>query len=1609
MATEDNNQQTPSGQDQQNKFTISGGLNKSSDRLGLDKKEYIHLKNGFPSSENSDELFIQNAPSNKFCLNLPEGFIVINKPVFVKERKLNILCILNPSTKESEIGFFHFETCIYEKIINAEGLNFNINYPIKGTYKIIDCNLTFYFQDGFNPDRRINLDKLPYKKEIDETGCVITSFPLELEIGQINIQNDLLPPIVKISSVEETGALYSGAYQFAVAYSNSVGNELSSYYSKTNIVPIYKDSINLGWTGVEGSDSNVLTSKSIILSFENLDTRYDYINIAVIKTIQGSPAYEMVATIPTGSKSYTYTGRETTKFLTTDQLMGLYPDYINSKTLTSGNNYLIRANLSTQDEGNYQRLANLIELGWAVTKIKADDISQSYKNPLTTTNKTSAQRGEVYPYGLKPLFTNGKKGAVYHIPGRQANPEDLIMVTDPSCNTFELTPSGNTCVENEVSGLPYWQLYDTASVDYISPEDNDCTQNVYASGEFAYWESSDKYPCDKEVWGDLAGEPIRHHKFPSNETFHIHNQPYERPGVGTSNMSMYNADNVYLYPIGVALKHSLDYYITIALNQGLISQEEADLIAGFELVRGDRTGEKSVIAKGLMYNTNSYTDQTPGGDAFAVGFPNYPFNDLSPDVYLNNSLGDSAEFAPVIVEVTGVAYTQGDLVEFPGDGNPIYDDWQNPYPSIDFPVPITFTPSFPFQVKYSSKLRPSMLSSYTVNQMVITLYDASGNVTEEYDVEVTGSSSAGVLNNFRKDLFTFHSPDTSFKKPFLGTYLRNHVIAYGACKQRFEPVEGHPFIKTAASSDAMNHAVSCKSEGVYNNFIAVEPQDRRRQITESGYLSGNTLTTLPSSGLIFNNLSRESSVILDLNCSIQNPVEVSPFIRDTSRNTISSVGKCSCKTPIDDRIRDAKTSYSLDPYCTTAYRRISSYYSSINIKIPNQYGQINTIKYLGTGKYLSRTNSIQDDTIVFGGDTFITKFSLKRKTGFFDVDFINQSAFGVDYRNNFLGASVNYYLRNTGGIGKYVIDSGSSNLDCTNSTNTFFTTLSDRNGWVYLYNIGIANFYVESDVNTELRYSGENIWEKWYPSLKQTNLYKWTEQIYNPIIEDNYYLYNWNYSKQNTEEALFTPAPDYAPNTKCKNTHPRRIIYSKQANEEESSDSWQVYPANQYYDVDSYLGDIIDVQALDTQQILVRCENGSAIFNAYDTLELDKTIVTVGSGGMFSQRPQTFGNTDNGYGGSSSKYAIDITSLGVFYTDIERGQIFLYQKGLMPISDQKMTKWFIRNLYSKFLRTISNLDNFEKLNQDNPFYGFGLQSVYDSKNKLWFLTKKDYLLRNREELINFSITDLGELLYKGGIVDFSNKELFKDVSWTISYNPAIQKWFSFHSFYPNFTMYSDEDFYTGINKVLDDEITSVIYKHWDKKSFQSYYEELFPFEITLTTSKPGIVNILHSLEYELKNYEVINEETQDLFFTHLFNFNKAIISTDNQSSGLLLLNPKDKNNPYQTLDYPRINDIDPLNLKIDTLYSKVEGNKYRLNQFFDIVKDKNNNLPIFEHDENGVDRYPVNLEYDKVNNEVLRSQKLRNSWFDVTLIQDESDKYKMVLNLLFNKTLKSIK
>ena len=132
---------------------------------------------------------------------------------------------------------------------------------------------------------------------------------------------------------------------------------------------------------------------------------------------------------------------------------------------------------------------------------------------------------------------------------------------------------------------------------------------------------------------------------------------------------------------------------------------------------------------------------------------------------------------------------------------------------------------------------------------------------------------------------------------------------------------------------------------------------------------------------------------------------------------------CSCKIVVEDRIRDNKNAFEVDSQCTETYRPITSYYGSLKTKIPNQYGQLDTIKYVLTGSY----HDVNSKPVpVFGGDTFITRFTLKRKNSFFRVNFIGQSPVGITYRGtkyaNLLTPKYHADNEKGGALGEYKID-----------------------------------------------------------------------------------------------------------------------------------------------------------------------------------------------------------------------------------------------------------------------------------------------------------------------------------------------------------------------------------------------------------------------------------------------------------------------------------------------------------------------------------------------------------------------------------------------------------
>ena len=123
-------------------------------------------------------------------------------------------------------------------------------------------------------------------------------------------------------------------------------------------------------------------------------------------------------------------------------------------------------------------------------------------------------------------------------------------------------------------------------------------------------------------------------------------------------------------------------------------------------------------------------------------------------------------------------------------------------------------------------------------------------------------------------------------------------------------------------------------------------------------------------------------------------------------------------------------------------------------------------------------------------------------------------------------------------------------------------------------------------------------------------------------------------------------------------------------------------------------------------------------------------------------------------------------------------------------------------------------------------------------------------------------------------------------------------------------------------------------------------------------------------------------------------------------------NIKEKQNPYANLVYPRLNEY---GYSYDIMVAK-EENKYRFNQFWDIVKDRGEysylEQPFFKTRANGFEKDLVinTVDYNKF---ITDRKKFRHYETKVILkriINDEKNKMpKMILKLANNKLLNSLR
>lgn len=778
-----------------------------------------------------ESVIYQSEQANELFLSFPQGMKEIGAKNIL-ELNQTYFMLTNPVTGDSEIGYCNnFEgkyITLISDVNNYEKLGFSINSPIKKIHvKSTNCSVQIYWTDGLNPRRYLDFNDLPWK-EIDDPKNDYKKIKLvgQLDVNKMNVQPSFTMPL--ITPLEETsgGKLKKGTYQFAIQYANSLGDGYTSYYSVTNPLGIFEQ---IG----EG------TNKAISLLIEDLDVSglWDYFNLAVIKTINEITTPYLVGTFPiTNSQfKYTYTGTNSTEIaLTMEEIFEQFPYYDTAQGSFEIDGIIGWYDLSYNQEINYQQIANSIPVGWETWKIPVNEF-EGYKNGVNTANLRGVMRDEVYPLEIYFWFTNGQRTRSFHIPGRASIPTDLSPINNTDSTSIKANPCDVSSIKKR------WEVYNTGTLEgyskqWLEGKQDECYVGPYQYGQNSYWESSELYPNNTDIWGNLSNTPIRHHKLPDSVITHIHDCAPDNTDLRTFKHS--------IFPIGFKIQ---DGAVEAAIANSSLSAEQKSKIAGWGIARGNRTGgNKSIIAKGIFNNVGEYSfKQTKTDDEQKFFYSNYPYNDLRPDPYFTKTkLKAHSGYIPS-QSLEGFTEQSKERFTFHSPDTHFIQTKGIDSGSIKIET-IEYGQSFGHFNKVRDNAKYKFISK--------DAYKASMGIA--------------VVSGITLGAGTFGWPTLNLA-PVPSTFL--------TAKEMFEKLI--PF-----TNFGYNHT----STGWYGNYYAVPNEgDKIRNIEFGKYLLSGKENV--EEGKMFNNYQRETSVYLHTNAPFKYPNEYSHIIpEDNSRYTLSS-------------------------------------------------------------------------------------------------------------------------------------------------------------------------------------------------------------------------------------------------------------------------------------------------------------------------------------------------------------------------------------------------------------------------------------------------------------------------------------------------------------------------------------------------------------------------------------------------------------------------------------------------------------------------------------------------------------------------------------------------
>lgn len=834
--------------------------------------------------------------------------------------------------------------------------------------------------------------------------------------------------------------------------------------------------------------------------------------------------------------------------------------------------------------------------------------------------------------------------------------------------------------------------YTVTTLGPCSPANNDsssitsCAEyTIYKKGNFAYWESTLTYP-DLPEFGEYRCKPIQYHKFPDNKISPHHE----------------------LDSISDCIAYEYASILTIVFENIEFPKDENGNfipdIVGYEIGVNDRTGNKSVLHKGLLYNMRQEPLETINCQQ---GFyPNYPFNDLGADKYI------------------GSKWTSN-----PSDISLLFGEEEHKGLKD-------------YSKSYFSYISPNINFVRNDQGSELVLYE----------------ESVGDING--KFSTTIEMPKFSLASSFF--YFITATILTAAVVGGIFGVLGSNVIQTTldslritieilkASIVPLQHAKNyfAKANYLKSDFSNIKLGNKRRKIEVSQFLSP---TKVIVDNTKINNYQREASLFIKIKGEFTDPK-----IKDNSRivqtDIFCSREFNSCYTEINEEPLQASSYYAgIKNYNPGQYGDLytASIIQATNILTDSFSGLVfGGDIYVTKHKQVRKMPFFSDLPVGLNANEYFT-LSDKANVGIprFYVDHLPEndiaktlsSVAGIRQIANIISAVTNqrdsnqpFHLDATTNYRKELCEAisnncmnkefimpakavgGSLNISIANWTNNSVRYLLNVQGNFYTHAIGVIEYWCESEFIGNYRE---------FNNVPQSNIDRAENELtsYNTILYPELFLYDLSMLAKNT----YKPTPFHKINSYSYNVlNDFKVPFSLKDNIESGLDNWRIFKPANYHQFTPADGKLTTIHSINDYNLLFAFENAIYITQSDDGIITNQgSTAFLGVGSIFQRRMKRLSDEQTGFCGSVDKFSFCNSRFGTLWIDRLRKRIFLYDSNTKDITtglESWVNTYLPSNVPENYFESVRCIfDNFTK--------NFYITYNNDDNSSAWTLSYKPEL------------------------------------------------------------------------------------------------------------------------------------------------------------------------------------------------------------------------------------------------------------------------------------------